>query len=68
MARNFDTTCKNCGAKAHIQEFPMGVPGGKEKEEVNCPKCRSIIYEAMTDGWFVSALIESDDKQDKVTL
>lgn len=62
MARNFDIICNECDAKVHIQEFPMGVPGGKEKEEVDCPKCGNQIYEAMTDGWFVASLIESSNE------
>lgn len=59
MARNFGIKCEKCGANVHIQEFPMGVPGGKDKETVYCPKCPNIIYEAMTDGWIVATLIDN---------
>ena len=59
MARNFETKCENCDAKVHILEFPMGVPGGKDKESVDCPSCGCKIYEAMTDGWFVATLIDN---------
>ena len=43
MARNFDITWTNYGAKVHVQEFVMGVTGVKEKEEADCPKCGDIV-------------------------
>lgn len=64
MARNFDIECPECGSKLHIQEFPMGVAGGKEKESVDCPKCRTKVYEAMTDGRFEINIIHDDTIKD----
>ena len=33
MARNFEVKCPNCGTLVAVIERPMGVPGGKEREE-----------------------------------
>ena len=43
MVRNFDLTCPYCGNKLHVTEFPMGVPGGKDKEDIDCPWCSHAI-------------------------
>lgn len=52
MALNYDLTCPYCGQKFHVQECPMGVPGGKEKEDIDCPCCNKTVEQRMTDGWF----------------
>jgi len=57
MALNYNTTCPECGKPFHVQEFPMGVPGGKDKEEIDCPWCHSTVGQKMTDGWFVTTKI-----------
>ena len=58
MARSYDMTCPYCGCKFHVLEFPMGVPGGKEKENIDCPWCNHTVEQKMTDGWFVTSKIE----------
>lgn len=60
-ARKFITQCDNCKEYVHVLEFPMRVPGGKEKEEARCPKCSNIVYEAMTDGWFEATIVSEDE-------
>ena len=57
MAHSHDKECPTCGAIIHIHVTPMGVPGGKEKEEAYCPICRTLLYTAMTDGWFDCSVI-----------
>jgi len=52
--------CDNCGEKFSVIEFPMGVPGGKEKESVICPHCRYVQRESMTDGWFSTSKINGN--------
>ena len=36
----------------------MGVAGGKDKEDIDCPWCRKTVDQKMTDGWFVTSKIE----------
>ena len=44
--------CSNCEEEFFVVEISMGVPGGKEKENVKCPYCGNIERQSMTDGWF----------------
>ena len=60
MGMSYDTKCKKCGAQVRITERPMGVPGGKEKEQAFCPKCNTVVAEFMTDG-FIDAHLISDE-------
>lgn len=52
MAWNYNGTCPFCGRKFHVTEHPMGVAGGKEKEDIDCPWCGETVEKKMTDGWF----------------
>lgn len=52
MAHSHEKECPTCGAVIYIHVMPMGVPGGKDKEEAYCPICSTLLYTAMTDGWF----------------
>lgn len=38
-----------------------GVPGGKEREEADCPICREVLYSRMTDGWFDTSVVSIKD-------
>jgi len=58
MGWNYETSCSNCGAKLKIIERPMGVPGGKDKEQAYCPQCQKLVAEHMTDGFINAYLIE----------
>lgn len=58
MALDFDLTCHLCGKKLHVTERPMGVAGGKDKEDINCPWCGQTVDQKMTDGWFETSKIE----------
>ena len=57
MAHSHEEKCPKCGAVIYVQVMPMGVPGGKEKEETYCPYCKTLLYEAMIDGWFETSVI-----------
>lgn len=61
MAYNHNVKCPNCGTIVGVIERPMGVPGGKEREEASCPVCHEIIYSAITDGWFDTTVISMDE-------
>jgi len=37
------------------------VPGGKEREEADCPICREVLYSRMTDGWFDTSVVSIKD-------
>jgi hypothetical protein len=40
----------------------MGVPGGKDTEEAYCPICGTLLYTAMTDGWFEKSVVSPPTK------
>lgn len=61
----YETECENCGAKVRVKERPMGVPGGKDKEQAYCPNCNHLVAEHMTDGFLDVELIHKDDKNYK---
>lgn len=58
MAHSHEKDCPTCGAVIYIQVMSMDVPGGKDTEEVCCPICGTSLYTAMTDGWFVTNIVE----------
>lgn len=47
--------CTKCSKPFFYFENKMGVPGGKEKEPIDCPYCGETVRESMTDGWFRSS-------------
>lgn len=57
MNQDYETKCGKCGAKVRIMELSMGVPGGKEKEQADCPSCGNLIAEFMTDGTIRASLV-----------
>lgn len=61
MARNFEVKCPSCGTLVAVIERPMGVPGGKEREEANCPVCGEIVYTGITDGWFNTDVVSIEE-------
>ena len=52
----------NLRAVIYIQEMPMGVPGGKDTEEAYCPICGTLLYKAMTDGWYEKSVVSPPTK------
>lgn len=60
MSYSNEMECPNpeCGVKLRIIERPMGVPGGKEKEQAFCPKCHTLVDELMTDGFLDAYIIK----------
>lgn len=61
MARCFEIKCPCCGTLVGVIERPMGVPGGKDREEAVCPLCKEVVYEGMTDGWFDTGVASIKD-------
>ena len=47
----FEMTCSECGRRFRVQVTTMNVPGGKEREEVDCPYCHSNNGYRMTSGF-----------------
>lgn len=33
----YEMRCSECGKRFRVRETTMNVPGGKEKEEIDCP-------------------------------
>lgn len=67
MAHSHETTCPNCGTKVYIYDQPIGGgSGNKSKEQAYCPKCYTLLYEAMTSGHFcVSVISEATNNEMK---
>lgn len=58
MSHVYETECPKCHLKVKVVERPMGVPGGKEKEQGFCPNCNEIVAEFMTDGFIDVELVK----------
>lgn len=54
----YEMTCKECGRKFLVQVTSMNVPGGKEKEEINCPYCGAENGHRMTSGFVYTYKID----------
>jgi uncharacterized paraquat-inducible protein A len=63
MGWYYEINCPKCDVKLQIIERPMGVPGGKEKEQAYCPKCHELVAEHMTDGFLDAHLINDNKKE-----
>ncbi|WP_338452328.1 hypothetical protein R4Z09_10845 [Niallia oryzisoli] len=56
------TTCKKCGKDFHYEVTDMRVPGGKEREEINCPYCGESNGSVVTSGFVHTYKIEVESK------
>ncbi|MBF0186293.1 MAG: hypothetical protein HQL50_00035 [Magnetococcales bacterium] len=58
------TKCRNeqCGKSFHVTKWGPVVPGGKEKETVECPYCGTVAWSEMTSQLFQVSKLE-DEKQ-----
>lgn len=52
--------CKNCGKEYGYEEWGDIYPGGKDREEANCPYCGTTGFSRMTSG-FISAYKLDED-------
>lgn len=50
--------CSECGRRFRVQVTTMNVPGGKEREEVDCPYCHSNNGYRMTSGFVYTFKID----------
>lgn len=55
-------SCPECGARVRVIEHPMGVPGGKDREQAHCPACGALVAEMITDGYLRAELVEADGR------
>ena len=51
-------TCSECGRRFRVQVTTMNVPGGKEREEVDCPYCHTNNGYRMTSGFVYTFKID----------
>ena len=61
MAESYKENCPICGKVFLVQELPMGVPGGKEREEYFCPYCHKEAGYIITDGFVRTSKIEENE-------
>lgn len=54
----YDVKCTECGKMFHVRVTTMNVPGGKDKEEVDCPYCHANNGYRMTSGFVYTYKIE----------
>jgi len=62
-ARNQEIRCEKCGKLVFVFEQLLGGIGCKEREEAYCPNCGNEVYAAMTDGTFLTKIIEEANEQ-----
>lgn len=44
--------CPHCSGWFSVSERPMGVPGGLDREPIDCPHCKLTVRSEMTDGFW----------------
>lgn len=54
----YEMNCKKCGKKFRVEVTTMGVPGGKDREEITCPYCSQLNGYRMTSGFVNTYKIE----------
>jgi transposase-like protein len=54
--------CKKCGKEFTYEVTSMNVPGGKDKENIDCPYCGETNGTVMTSGFVYTRKIEDDKK------
>ncbi len=52
--------CTNpeCKKQFRVTKIGGGVPGGKEREEVICPYCNTVVRTEMTSASFITSKLE----------
>ncbi|MBY0239160.1 MAG: hypothetical protein K2X55_07585 [Burkholderiaceae bacterium] len=55
---SYETECDHCNTKLVVIGRQMGVPGGLEMEEGDCPLCGNVVARIMTDGFISVKLTE----------
>lgn len=56
----YEMTCSECRKRFLVQVTTMNVPGGKDKEEVDCPYCHANNGYRMTSGFVYTFKIEDN--------
>lgn len=56
----YEMICKECGRKFRVEVTTMGVPGGKEREEISCPYCGCNNGYRMTSGFVYTYKIQGE--------
>jgi transcription elongation factor Elf1 len=55
-------SCKKCGKDFYFKVTDMNVPGGKDREHINCPYCGETNGSVITSGFVYSYEIEEESK------
>jgi transposase-like protein len=53
-------TCKKCGKDFTYKVTDMGVPGGKDREYIDCPYCGETNGSVVTSGFVYTFKIEEN--------
>lgn len=56
--KDYTKICEHCGKEFRIHVTTMNVPGGKDKEEVDCPYCHKNNGYRMTSGFVYTFKME----------
>jgi hypothetical protein len=59
---SYETECDRCKTKLVVIERPMGVPGGQEMEEGDCPLCGNVVARFVTDGFISVKLTDGQHR------
>lgn len=54
----YSKTCCECGRKFYVHVSTMNVPGGKDREEIECPYCHAYNGYRMTSGFVDTFKVE----------
>ena len=59
-------TCPNCKKCFEWNDGDMHVPGGKDREDVNCPWCGTTVTTRVTSGSIYTKKVECEKKPNKL--
>jgi len=59
---SYETECYGCKTKLVVIDRSMGVPGGQEMEEGDCPLCGTVVARFMTDGYISVKLTDEQHR------
>ncbi|MCR5600566.1 MAG: zinc ribbon-containing protein [Ruminococcus sp.] len=55
--------CKKCGRQFKYSETGNIWPGGKDREDADCPYCGETVFSRMTSGFINVYKLEDDEEE-----
>jgi endogenous inhibitor of DNA gyrase (YacG/DUF329 family) len=56
-------TCPDCQKPFDVSEVSLGMPGTKEKEDINCPHCHKVLRQEISNGFFRTSALTPEQEE-----